>query len=657
MNDLERIEFLRKEILRHNDLYYNNDDPEISDREYDMLLRELEELEKAHPEAYSEDSPTRRVGGTRNSSFEPVTHRVQLGSLQDVFSHEEVIAFTNRVRESLSSAPLFTVEPKIDGLSVALEYENGRFIRGATRGDGFVGEDVTENLRTIGSIPKKLPDSLPRLIVRGEVYMPRKAFERLTEESEANGGKVFKNPRNAAAGSLRQKDSRVTAARGLDILIFNIQYAEGREFVSHRESLEYLRSQGFTVIDDSAAGDDKDIVRLIEKIGENRDSYAYDIDGAVIKTDSLSQREELGSTSKFPKWAVAYKYPPEEKETTLLSVEVNVGRTGALTPTAVFEPVELAGTTVSRAVLHNQDFITAKDIRIGDRIVVRKAGEIIPEVLRSVSHKDGSEAYVLPDCCPVCGAKAVRDEDEAVLRCPNVECPAQLERNLIHFASKDAMDIEGMGPAIVGALIRTGKLSNPADIYSLEKEDISGLEGMGEKSADNILKAVEKSRSRPLNRVIYGIGIRNIGTASAKLLCDRFGSIEKIMAASEEDIASVDGFGEVLSRSVYAAFRDEHFADLIQRLKAAGLTMGYESSVKSDTFAGKTFVLTGTLPTLKRSEAQGMIEAAGGKVSGSVSKKTDFVVAGEDAGSKLTKAQTLGVSIISEEELLEMLNG
>ena len=655
MNDYERIEYLRAELIRHGKLYYEQDDPEISDAEYDSMLRELEDLEAVHPEFYSPDSPTVKVGGRRNSTFEEVTHRVQLGSLQDVFSHEEVKAFTERVRGAVTS-PEFTVEPKIDGLSVALEYENGIFIRGATRGDGFVGEDVTENLRTIKSIPMRLKSELPVLIVRGEVYMPKAAFDKLVTEQEAVGGKVFKNPRNAAAGSLRQKNSEITASRGLDILIFNIQYAEGITFTTHAETLSFLREQGFNVIEDTLCTDDADILAKIEDIGEHRSAYSYDIDGAVIKTNSLAQREVLGSTSKFPRWAVAYKYPPEEKDTKLLSIEVNVGRTGAITPVAVFEPVQLAGTTVSRAVLHNQEFITAKDIRIGDIIAVRKAGEIIPEVLRSVSHAENSIPYTLPEFCPVCGAAAVRDEDEAVLRCTNVECPAQTERNLIHFVSKDAMDIDGMGEKLIAALIEKGLIKTAADIYSLTASDIAGLDRMGDKSAANIIAAIEKSKAAPLNRIIYGIGIRGIGSAAAKLLCEEFGDIDRIMNASAEEIASIEGFGGVLSENAASAFRDEHFADLIGRLRAAGLEMKYESAKKADTLGGKTFVLTGTLPTLKRSEAQAMIEAAGGKCSGSVSKKTDYVVAGEDAGSKLTKAQSLGITILSEEELIQLIN-
>lgn len=656
MTDTERIAELRAEISEHNRRYYDLDDPQISDYEYDMLMQELKRLEALHPELITADSPTMNVGGHRSSSFEPVTHAVQLGSLQDVFSHDDVRSFTSRVREALGGSPEFTVEPKIDGLSVSLEYVDGKFVRGATRGDGFVGEDVTENIRTIRSIPMILPVDIPLLTVRGEVYMPRAAFEELVRQQEENDEKVFKNPRNAAAGSLRQKDPKITAQRKLDILVFNIQQIEGREIDTHAASLSFLREIGFHVIDDAVVTSDEEILGQIDRIGTERAGLPYDTDGAVVKVNDFGQREELGSTSKFPKWAVAYKYPPEEKETTLRSIEVTVGRTGAITPTAVFDQVELAGTSVSRAVLHNQDFISSKDIRIGDRILVRKAGEIIPEVIRSVSHGEGSEPYFLPEFCPACGARAVRDEDEAALRCPNVECPAQCRRNIIHFVSKDAMDIEGMGPQLINALIDNELIHTAADIYSLKADDLAALERMGEKSAENIINAIERSKKQPLNRVIYAIGIRGIGEAAAKLLCERFPSIDSIIEADAETIGEIEGFGSVMSGSVANAFRDEHFIHLVSRLREAGLEMKYESSRRSDLFAGKTFVLTGTLPTMKRDEAKKLIEAAGGKVSGSVSKKTSYVVAGEEAGSKLTKAQELGIAILTEQELVDMLS-
>lgn len=650
-----RAKELRQEIEQHNISYYVLDDPTVDDFTYDSLMNELKAIEAKYPQLATEDSPTKHVGGYALNTFEKVTHAVQMGSLQDVFSKAEIISFADKCRESLGQSPLFTVEPKIDGLSVSLEYTNGVFTRGSTRGDGFVGEDVTANLKTIRSIPKKLKcGDIPFLEVRGEVYMPRKSFEEVIEQQELDGEKPFKNPRNAAAGSLRQKDPKITAKRKLDILIFNIQQIEGREITSHRQSLELLRELGFHVIDDTPVTENSELTEQIDRIGNSRDSFPYDIDGAVVKIDSFGLRDILGATAKFPRWAAAYKYPPEEKETKLLSIEVNVGRTGAITPTAVFEPIQLAGTSVSRAVLHNQEFISEKDIRVGDTIVVRKAGEIIPEVLRSVAHSEGSVPYKLPEVCPVCGTKAVRFDDEAALRCPNTECPAQQYRNIIHFCSKGAMNIDGMGPAVIKALLDKKLIETVADIYSLKAEDIAGLERMGEKSAANLINAIEESKNAPLDRVIFALGIRNIGAAAAKLLCEKFGSIDAVMSASENEISEIDGFGGVMSTSAVKAFSEPHFIHLINRLKAAGVKMEYHKEVKDDRFAGLTFVLTGTLPTLKRDEAKKIIESFGGKASGSVSKKTDYVLAGEEAGSKLTKAQELGVKIISEEEFLKM---
>ncbi|MDD6991786.1 MAG: NAD-dependent DNA ligase LigA [Oscillospiraceae bacterium] len=649
-----RAEQLRKEIEQHNINYYVLDDPTVDDFTYDSLMNELKAIEAEYPQLVTEDSPTKHVGGYALNTFEKVTHTVQMGSLQDVFSKAEIISFADKCRETLGEAPLFTVEPKIDGLSVSLEYTNGEFTRGSTRGDGFVGEDVTANLKTIRSISKNLKENIPFLEVRGEVYMPRKSFEEVVEQQELDGEKPFKNPRNAAAGSLRQKDPKITAKRKLDILIFNIQQIEGRELSSHRESLELLRDLGFHVIDDTPVKTNEELTEQIDRIGNSRDSFPYDIDGAVVKVDSFALRDNLGATSKFPKWAAAYKYPPEEKETKLISIEVNVGRTGAITPTAVFEPIQLAGTSVSRAVLHNQEFISEKDIRIGDTILVRKAGEIIPEVLRSVAHEEGSVPYRLPDVCPVCGTAAVRFEDEAVLRCPNTECPAQQYRNIIHFCSKGAMNIDGMGPAVIKALLDKKLIETAADIYSLRAEDIAGLERMGEKSAANLINAIEESKNAPLDRVIFALGIRNIGAAAAKLLCGKFGSIDGIMNATEAEISEIDGFGGVMSSNAVKAFSEPHFIHLINRLKEAGVKMEYQKEVKDDRFSGLTFVLTGTLPTLKRDEAKKIIESFGGKASGSVSKKTDYVLAGEEAGSKLVKAQELGIKIISEEEFLKM---
>lgn len=655
MGETERILQLRKELEQHNYNYYNLDAPTISDYEYDMLMEELIALEGKHPEMFDKNSPTQRVGGEADNSFEKVTHTVQMGSLRDVFSTEQAAEFVDKCRAEIAS-PEFVVEPKIDGLSVSLEYVNGEFSRGSTRGDGFVGEDVTANLRTIKSIPMKLKESKPYLEVRGEVYMPKKSFEELVVWQEENDETPFKNPRNAAAGSLRQKSSKVTAKRKLDIFIFNIQQIEGAQLTTHEGSLKYLAEQGFKVIPDYKLVDSsQDVLEWIEHIGQSRDKYSFDIDGAVIKVNDFAQRDFLGATTKVPKWAVAYKYPPEEKETVLREIEVNVGRTGAITPVAIFDPIMLAGTSVSRAVLHNQEFITEKDIRVGDRILVRKAGEIIPEVLSSVAHGEGSVPYQLPEYCPVCGAKAVRYEDEAALRCPNVECPAQQMRNIIHFASKGAMNIDGMGPAMVKLLLDNKLIENAADIYGLKKERLVTLDRMGERSADNLIEAIERSKDNPLDRVIYAIGIRNVGSAGAKLLCDRFGSIDEIMNASSEDIAAIDGFGDVMSENVYSAFKDKHFIDLIEKLRAAGVKMEYVREENGDSrFEGKTFVLTGTLPNMKRSEAKELIEKFGGKVSGSVSKRTDYVVAGDDAGSKLTKAEELGVNIISEAELIQM---
>ncbi|MBR4223799.1 MAG: NAD-dependent DNA ligase LigA [Oscillospiraceae bacterium] len=653
----QRIDRLTAEIEEHNRNYYDLDSPTIEDSEYDALMRELRTLEEEYPQYASADSPTQHVGGHVSSQFAEVAHTVQMGSLQDVFSYEEVTAFTSRVRAALAeegmTSPLFMAEPKIDGLSVSLEYRDGRFVRGSTRGNGFVGEDVTANLRTIRSIPMTISTDISYLEVRGEVYMPREVFARLADTED----RAFKNPRNAAAGSLRQKDPSVTARRELDIMVFNVQQCEGRTFTSHKESIDMLRSLGFHTIDCTPVTTDKEILDAIARIGEERTSYPLDTDGAVIKIDDLHQRTLLGATAKVPRWAVAFKYPPEEKETTLLDVEVNVGRTGALTPTAVFEPIELAGTTVSRAVLHNQEFISSRDIRIGDRIVVRKAGEIIPEVLRSVSHAEGSVPYSLPDCCPACGTKAVRDGDEAALRCPNTKCPAKIQRDLIHFVSKDAMDIEGLGEKVIITLAESGLISDPADLYDLTAERLLVLDRMGLKSAENIINAIDRSKSRPLDRVIFALGIREIGSAAAKLLADKFGSIDAVLAAKKKDIAAIDGFGDVTSEYLYAAMHDERYLTLIQRLRDAGVTMGYERRQTADTLAGKTFVLTGTLPTMGRSEAKAMIEAAGGKVTGSVSKKTDYVVAGEAAGSKLDKANELGIAVIGEDELVAMIRG
>lgn len=648
---------LRRLIEKHNYSYYVLDNPSISDYEYDQLLHELIDLEAQYPQLALENSPTRRVGGAALNSFAPVRHEVQMGSLQDVFDFSELEAFDSRVREHVDK-PVYIVEPKIDGLSVSLEYQNGAFVRGSTRGDGITGEDVSENLKTVRSIPMTLLSSNPPafLEVRGEVYMPRSSFEKVVARQLENEEEPFKNPRNAAAGSLRQKDSRVTASRGLDIFVFNIQRIDGETLSGHRQSLEYLKSLGFKVIPSFKPFEKiDDAIAEIKAIGEKRYDYPFDIDGAVVKVDRFADRRLLGATAKFPRWAVAFKYPPEEKKTKLLEITVQVGRTGALTPTAVFEPITLAGTTVSRAVLHNQDFIDEKGISIGDIVVVRKAGDIIPEVVAVAEHQQGAPVYRIPETCPSCGSRAEREEGEAALRCVNLACPAQIARNLVHFASRDAMDIDGLGPAVVHQLLDAGLIHSPADLYTLTLEQLSGLERMGEKSAQNLLDALEKSKSRGLSRLVYALGIRGIGQKASQLLARRFQTMDGILAASAEEIAQIDGYGSIMAQSAADFFQLEQNRRLIDRLRALGLSMQCEDAPMGDSLTGKTFVLTGTLPTLSRSEAKEKIEAAGGKVRGSVSKKTDYVVAGEEAGSKLTKAEALGVTVIGESGLLELL--
>lgn len=653
---INRVNELREKLEQFNHEYYVLDNPSVDDYTYDMMMQELKKLESDYPELADPNSPTQRVGGEALNDFEKVEHKVQMGSLQDVFSYEQVRDFTDRCMTEVAS-PEFVVEPKIDGLSVSLEYVNGVFTRGSTRGDGFVGEDVTANLKTIKSIPLKLKEVLPFIEVRGEVYMSRKTFDKIVEEQENNDEQPFKNPRNAAAGSLRQKDPKVAAKRRLDIFVFNVQQIEGKELKSHKESLDYLKTLGFKVIADYKKVSTYDeIVERIQYIGDMRDKYSFDIDGVVVKVNDFSQRISLGATAKVPKWAVAYKFPPEEKKTKLLDIEVNVGRTGVITPVAIFEPVTLAGTSVSRATLHNQEFINDKDIRIGDEIMVRKAGEIIPEVLSSVSHEENSVPYVLPDKCPVCGAETVRYADEAALRCTNVECPAQLKRNIIHFASKGAMNIDGLGEANVVALVDNHLINTVADLYSLTALRLETLERFGKRSAEKLVKAIEASKNNPLDRVIFGIGIRNIGQAAAKLLCEKFGTIDAIMNATAEEISEIDGFGDVMSENVVKAFNDVHFAELIKALREKGVKMEYTSDKTGDNrFEGLTFVLTGTLPTMTRDEAKAIIERLGGKASGSVSKKTSYVLAGEEAGSKLTKAEQLGIPIISEDDFNKMI--
>lgn len=648
-------EQLCKQAEQHNFNYYVLDDPTIEDDEYDRLMRRIKEIEAENPEIVSESSPTQHVGGYAINTFEKVTHEVQMGSLQDVFSKGELYEFDERVKKAVGKA-VYCVEPKIDGLSVSLEYKDGVFVRGSTRGDGFVGEDITKNLKTIKSIPMVLSEKIPFIEVRGEVYMPKADFEKLVRKQLENDEQPAKNPRNAAAGSLRQKDSRVTASRGLDIFVFNLQRIEGRELTCHSESLDYMKSLGFNVIDGYKTFDNiEDAVSRIMEIGENRQSYSYDIDGAVIKVDNFELRNELGSTAKVPKWAVAFKYPPEEKETKLLDIEINVGRTGALTPVAVFEPVWLAGTTVSRAVLHNQDYIDSKDIRIGDIIAVRKAGDIIPEVVRSVSHAENSEPFVIPHICPVCHGKAERAEDEAVIRCVNIDCPAQLLKNIEHFASRPAMNIDGLGEAVVKQLVENRLISTVADLYGLQQQDLEMLPGFAKVSASKLIANIENSKANSPDRLLFALGIKGIGQKNAQLLMKHFGSIEKLSETSPEEISAVENFGDILANNIFTALHEPHMTELIERLKSYGVNTVYQSDVKSDKLAGLTFVITGTLPDMTRDEAKTLIEQNGGKCSGSVSKKTSYVLAGEEAGSKLTKAQQLGVTVISQQQLIEMI--
>lgn len=655
MTEIEKkIEELRKTLRYHSDRYYNDDAPEIEDYEYDMMMRELKKLEEKYPEYDAPDSPTKKVGGVADNSFESVAHSVRMESLQDAFSKDELREFSNRVEDTVSDVN-YVVEPKIDGLSVSLEYRDGVFLRGSTRGNGDVGEDVSGNLRVIHNIPLKLNKSIPYIEVRGEVYMPKKSFERVVERQIINGEKPFKNPRNAAAGSLRQKDSSVAASRGLDIFVFNIQQIEGVELSSHKESLDFIKELGFNTIPTYKKVDNiEDAIAEIDRIGEARGSLEYDIDGAVIKVDDFSQRDILGSTAKYPKWAIAFKYPPEEKQTKLLDIEIAVGRTGVLTPTAILESVHLAGTTVSRATLHNQDFINEKGIAIGDVVTVRKAGDIIPEVL-CVNEHNSNSVFKFPDVCPSCGEKVYRDEDEAAIRCINPECPAQLLRNLIHFCSRDAMDIEGLGPAIIETFVNEGMIAKTYDIYNLDFNKILSLEGFKETSANNIINSVNNSKNNDLSKLIFALGIRHIGAKAGKLLADYFKDIDLVMNASVDDILQIDGFGKIMAESVVEFFSSDSTKELIAKLKEAGVNMKSTNVVEDTRFSGMTFVLTGTLPTLKRAEASKIIESFGGKTSSSVSKKTTYVLAGEEAGSKLDKANKLGVQIISEEEFKEMI--
>ena len=656
MNQKERMIQLTKLLNQANYQYYVLDNPTMPDFEYDHLLRELEELEKEFPQFAQPDSPTLRVGGMALSKFEKVEHKVPLMSLQDVFSLEELDDFIEKIRQEHPHT-VFSVEPKIDGLSVALEYENGIFVRGATRGDGNVGEDVTENLKTIRSIPMKLEGAPEKLIVRGEVYMPKRSFEKLNARQEEECKPLFANPRNAAAGSLRQLDPQIAATRGLDILIFNVQYAQNVDFQRHSESLQYLRDLKFKVIDWKLLADVAQIHNHILGINENRGELACDIDGAVIKVDDLSLRQQLGATAKFPKWAAAYKYPPEIKPTVVEDIVVQVGRTGVLTPKAVVQPVRLAGTTVTNATLHNQDFITQRDIRIGDTVTIRKAGEIIPEILEVDFGKrpEGTVAYRLPAFCPVCGAPTQKDDDGAFLRCTGAECPAQLSRIIAHFVSRDAMDVEGLGSSIVESLIQKGYIRSPADIYYLSLEDLKCLWQSGELAASKLLTAIENSKEQDLSRLIYALGIRQVGTKTGKVLASYFGSLDALMAADRETLKQISDVGEITADFICNWFEQEQSKHLIERLREAGVNFLSKRKVTDARFAGMTFVLTGALTKFTREEATEKIELFGGKASGSVSKKTTYVVVGENAGSKERKARELGIQILSEDEFLEML--
>ena len=647
------MERLCAQLEEANYRYYVLDDPTMPDYEYDRLLRHLEELEAAYPQFASPTSPTKRVGGEALSQFEKWVHPVPLESLQDVFSFEELREFDARVRAE--TLPAYTVEPKVDGLSVALEYVDGRFVRGATRGDGQVGEDVTANLMTVRSIPMQLPDAPHRLIVRGEVFMPKAVFHQLNAVREQNGEALFANPRNAAAGSLRQLDPKIAAERQLDILIFNLQLCEGRTFQTHSETLDYLQAQHFRVIPYRLCTDMAQVEQEISGIGENRDQFSYDIDGAVVKLNALAARTAMGSTAKFPRWACAYKYPPEEKPTKLLDIVVQVGRTGVLTPKAVVAPVRLAGTTVTNATLHNQDFITQKDIRIGDTVIIRKAGEIIPEILRVAERGAEAVPYVLPERCPVCGAPTQRDADGVAIRCTGAQCPAQLSRNLQHFVSRDAMDIDGLGSAIVEELLARKLVASPADLYDLRSAQVAELWQKGEKAPQKLLNAIEASKTRDLGRLIYALGIRQVGAKAGKLLAAHFGTMDALMAADREALLAIRDIGPGTADSIVQWFSDPQAREMIERLRRAGVNFTAQRVVEEQRFAGKTFVLTGALSLFTRDEATAQIERFGGKAASSVSKKTSFVVAGENAGSKLRKANELGIQVLSEAEFLAML--
>lgn len=657
MDTKQELEELRETIRRLNNEYYVQDAPSVSDFEYDALMRRLIELEEANPELVTPDSPTQRVGGAPLPQFSQITHRVPLESLNDVFSYEELETFIHRVEEALPYPPVFVAEPKIDGLSVALEYENGRFVRGATRGDGAVGEDVTSNLMTVESLPKVLKGAPPRLIVRGEVYMSHRVFEELNAQREINGEKLLANPRNAAAGSLRQLDSSVAASRRLDLIVFNLQYVEGAAYETHGQTLEAMADMGFPVVPHKLCKSYEDCLEFISSVGDSRDSFPYDIDGAVIKLNSLSGRDLLGSTAKAPRWAVAYKYPPEEKETVVRDILVQVGRTGVLTPKAVVEPVRLAGTTVTNATLHNQDNIGRLDIRIGDTVIIRKAGEIIPEILSVVMEKrpEGTAAYILPDVCPECGSPVVRDEDGAALRCTGAECPAQLLRNIAHFASRNAMDIEGLGYSVTEALVKEGLIASPAQLYYLDPAKVAKIDRMGKKSAKNLMDSIENSKGRGLARLLFAFGIRQVGQKAGKVLAQNYVNLDALLSATGPELTAIPDIGPITAKNLLDWLNNPQSLHQIELLRQAGVSFESRDQRRDSRFLGKTFVLTGALEGFTRDQAAELIESFGGKTSSSVSKKTDYVLAGEAAGSKLTKAQSLGVPIIDEAQFRQMI--
>lgn len=646
----------RKEIEYHNKKYYEEDSPEIDDYEYDMIVKNLENLEKNFPELSSKDSPTQQVGGKASKKFSPVTHEVKMESLHDSFSIDEIEAFCNRVNGFVESAS-YVVEPKIDGLSVSIEYVNGNLFRASTRGDGNIGEDITENILTIKTLPKKLSKNVEYLEVRGEVYMSKNNFLKLVERQESEGQKTFKNPRNAAAGSLRQKDSNITASRNLDIFIFNIQKIIGYKLNSHKESLDFLKSLNLPVLPFyTVCKTIAEISDEIDRIGRLKADLPFQTDGAVVKIDSFEQRKILGSTSKFPRWAEAYKYPPEEKSTELVDIEINVGRTGILAPTGILNPVLISGSTVGRVVLHNKDFIEEKNIRIGDTVVIRKAGEIIPEIVKVISHKEGSSEFKFPEKCPSCGSDVTRVDDEVAIRCVNTNCPAQLLRNLIHFVSKSAMDVEGLGETLITKMVDKKMISSPVQLYDLTKEDLASMERMGEKSSQNIINSIQKSKSQNLDKLLFALGIRHVGQKAAKLLASKFENIDNLMSASKEEISSIDGIGEVIADSIISYFSVSQNVKLVNDLKIKGLNMNFKSSSENSILKNKTFVLTGTLEKYTRGDATQMIESMGGKVTSSVSKNTSYVLCGDSPGSKAEKAKKLGVMIISEKDFESMIS-